>query len=212
MSALIEIDKSDYRYCSIDSPSLIRDTLGDPLDLPPAIEDSLGEGNYEENLLRMFSLMTGYEYERVTRDNTYNYDSDLSQFFIYSVYAPVGNPDWVWQSDCFVTIEMGTDGDPRYVNYCSPEVYSLGHNMIGDIGFLDWRLSWLAQPLSDKDTLENLDEFNERLSQGYSNDPTFELSELVVFEPLWNERRQGYIAKFKEHPYPVLLTPYSYIQ
>jgi hypothetical protein len=212
----ITIDKQHYCFCSLVSTEHIANSLGEPIELPPAIADVL-ENDYAEdlgepNLLQLFSLMKGCEYELAVRDNTYNHETDLDQFFIYSVYAPVGKPDWLWQRDCFVVIEMGTPGDPRYSSYGHPAVYHLSDDTIGDSGFLNWQLSWQAQPISKTDSWDNLDNFNERLSQGYSGDPTFELGQLVVCEPIWNEKRQGYLAKFKDHSYPVLLTPYSYIQ
>ena len=105
----LNIDKSYFDCCSLISELHVKSSLGEPMQLPPSIESSMDE----EDLLQLFFLIKGVPYECVVRDNSYNHETDLDQFFIYSVYAPKGTADWLWQRDCFVLVEMGYPGDPR---------------------------------------------------------------------------------------------------
>lgn len=210
MNDLIQIDKLSFYSCALSSEEHIRESLGESLELPIAIAECLGSKEEEINLLSLFRLMKGCEYERVVRDNTYNHETDLSEFFIYSVYAPVGSSDWMWQRDCFVTIEMGTPGDPRYVGYATSEVYDLGDRMLGESGFFEWMLGWYAREF-DSDALYTrdsaLEEVNNQISAGYSMNPTYELEQLCYAEPTWVDKHEGYVARPKAYPKPLIFNP-----
>lgn len=203
---------SDYELCTIDVYSFLEESLGAPLKLPENLRESLDENWATEvapDLCSYFSSLTGKEYEEVDRNNVYNNENDFDSFFIYSVFAPVGSRDWIWEEDCFVTIEIGGHGDPRYVAYDSALVYQVS-DTLGDSGFFSWNIGWLALPISKRDSGNDLEKVNELLSQGYSSCPTSEIRDLVVSGPVWSEKRQGYVARLLEHPRPVLLTPYHF--
>jgi hypothetical protein len=207
---LIEIDKEHFDCCSLNSEAHIQESLGEPLELPPAILEALGDDNLEANLLQLFALMTGCTYERVVRDNTYNYENDLSQFFVYSVYAPVGVSDWVWAQDCFVTVEMGAPGDPRYVYYSEPQVYR-PETPLAEAGFFNWSLGWFGRyiengKLSNFDD-PSLEELNSKIDPGYSNNPTYELGELCVADPIWVEKLDSFVARPNGSRKPVAFYP-----
>lgn len=204
---MVTIDKNHFDCCYLDSESHIRESLGEPLVLPQSIQES----EQEEDFLRLFSLMKGCDYELVVRNNTYNEETDLDQFFVYSVYAPVGSSDWVWQRDTFVRVEMGQPGDPRYVNYNHPEVYDLGDTMLGDSGFFNWTLSWFAQYLIagevSTESDNHIEDINSRISDGYSCNPTHELRQLCYADPIWVEKFDGYVARPKYRSFPMVFRP-----
>lgn len=211
----ISIDKQYFDCCSLVSTEHIASSLGEPIELPSAIADVV-EGDYseeecEQNLLQLFGLMKGYKYELVVRDNTYNHETDLDQFFIYSVYAPVGNPDWVWQRDCFVAVEMGSAGYPRYTGYKSAKVYDLGDSMLGENGFFSWTLGWYGRYIVDGDVSNEsdslLEDVNEKISEGYGSNPTYELRELCYADPIWVEKLQGFVSRVRGSKYPMVFTP-----
>lgn len=91
----VNIDKNHFDCCSLDANAHIENSLGEPITLPPSIQETLEEASFcqevEDDLLSLFGLMKGCEYERVARDNTYNHETDLDQYFVYSVFAPVGS-------------------------------------------------------------------------------------------------------------------------
>lgn len=211
----IQVDKDHYCFCSLVSSEHIANSLGEPIQLPPAIADVVA-GDYSEeesecNLLQLFALVKGCKYELAVRDNTYNHETDLDQFFIYSVYAPVGNPDWMWQRDCFVVVEMGSPGDPRYTSYKTPKVYDLGDSMLGENGFFSWTLGWYGRYIEDgivsNETDTFLDDVNERISEGYGSNPTYELRVLCYADPIWVEKFGGYVARVKGSGYPMVFIP-----
>lgn len=210
MSDLIETSKESFYFCALNSEAHIKESLGEPLKLPPAILEALGDGNHEDNLLYLFSLITGHEYERVVRDNTYNYETDLNEFFIYSVYAPKANRDWMWSQDCFVTVEMGAPGDPRYVHYSDPKVYR-PKAPLAETGFFDWNLGWYGLYLKQGQMHYSQDPFmeevNNEICQGSGSNPARKLNEICYGEPVWVEKYRGYVARAKGSPCPLVFFP-----
>lgn len=211
LSALI-IDKQRPECCSIDTAFHIAETLGQPLKLPSTLSDLLAEhwansADAEPDLLALFELITGTEYEQVYRDNTYNHENDLASFMVFTVYAPVGCSDWCWQRDCFVTVEIGAGGDPRYCAYSQAKVYRLDDRMLGDCSFLDWHLSWWLEPISDRYDSAALDNVNDRCSSCYSSSPYYELTEATYSEPIWSDRHKSFIARPKDVAFPCKVYP-----
>lgn len=211
LSALI-IDKQHPECCSIDTSFHIAQTLGSPIVLPDAISDLLAEhwansDDVEPNLLALFALITGVEYHQVCRDTTYNHETDLDSFFVFTVYAPIDCSDWCWQRDCFVVVEVGSGGDPRYCSYSAAEVYRLDDTMLGDCCFLDWRLGWWLQPISDRYYASDLDELNDECSSCYSSSPYYQLAKATYAKPIWSDKHGCYIARPKGVRFPCKVSP-----
>ena len=179
--------------------------------LPPSIESKLADhwaNDCEDDLLALFKLMTGVEYEQSARDNTYNQENDLSDFLVYTVYAPVKCSDWVWQRGVFIAIEIGSGGDPRYCAYSSAKIYYIEDDTLADTSFFEFTLGWWAEPINrDRYNEAQLDRFNDRITVGYSSSPYCELERLLYAEPVWSDFHKAYVGRFKDTPYPVTLRP-----
>lgn len=215
----IRLGKAGIYDCSIDLDSHLHETFGKPLTLPEDLEEKLSEDwaiESEKDILNFLRKLTGKSYFRAQRDNTCNYETDFDRFFVYTVYSPEGVSDWAWADNCFVTIEIGDPGDPRYVSYSPAQIYQLKDECIGDTSFLTWRLSWRADPIGcgfKGSSEEELESLNERFSYGYSHSPTSEVIDSCYGDPIWsgdmpNEMREGYIARIKGSSRPVIITPY----
>jgi hypothetical protein len=214
VSDLLTIDKRYPECCTLNAAQHVVESLGKPLDLPEAIETLLGEhwANSEEvepNLLQLFKLLTGSTYEQVARDNTYNHENDLDSFYVFTVYADIGCPDWCWRRDVFVVVEMGAGGDPRYSSYGSAQVFRLEDCCLGDTGFFDLVLGWWAEPIRSTYDSAAIDPMNDRIGIGYSSHPYYQLESLLYASPVWSDKRQAFIGRFKGTPYPVALMPHA---
>lgn len=208
------LDTAYPACCVIDVVYHIKESLGSPLTLPECLADKLSSDwaiHSEDDLLSLFALMTGETYSMAARDNTYNGENDLSTFYVYTVYAPSDRygrqPDWIWQRDCFVVVEIGAGGDPRYSAYGDAKVYRLDDTTLGDSGFFDTTLGWWAEPIDERYDRATLDSMNDRISAGYSSHPYTELESLLYSAPVWCERKQCYIGRFKDTYFPVRLMP-----
>lgn len=212
MSDPVTIDRDYPECCALSTEHHLRESLGEPLQLPEAIETLLSEhwANSEEaepNLLHLFKLITGADYQQVARDNTYNTENDLDAFYVWTVYADVDCPDWCWRRDVFVVVEIGSGGDPRYCAYAPARIYRLEDACLGDSGFLDLTLGWWAEPISDRYDPRLVDHCNDRIGIGYSSHPYYEMADLLYAPPIWSDKRQTYLGRFKGTPYPVALMP-----
>lgn len=197
---------------SLNLEAHIAATLGEPLELPECLADLLSEHwacseEAEPNLLSLFKLITGADYCQAWRENTYNQDNDLDSFAVVTVYADTACPDWTWRRDCFVVVEIGAGGDPRYSSYGAARIYRLEDCCIGDTSFLEWTIGYWLQPISDDYDASVLDSINDRLSVGYSSYPYGELRETLYAEPIYCESRQAFIARPKNVPFPVIVSP-----
>lgn len=210
MEAVI-IDKKYPECCALSLESHLENTLGSPIKLPPTLEERLTDkwaNECEEDLLALFELMTGAQYQQVTRDNSYNQPNDLDSFMVWTVYADTSAPDWLWRRDVFVVVEVGAGGDPRYCSYSPARIYRLDDNTIGDSGFLDWSLGWWAEPISsEKYDEEKLDNLNDRISSCYSSEPYYQLENLLYSAPVWCEKLGAFLGRFKDCAFPVRLYP-----
>jgi hypothetical protein len=205
LSALT-LDQNYPECCAIDLDFHVAETLGKPIKLPEAIETLCAEhwANSEEvepNLLALFALMTDSTYEQVHRDNTYNSENDLSSFLVFTVYAPIGCRDWVWERDVFVAVEMGAGGDPRYCGYSGAQIYRLEDDTLGDCNFLETTLGWWLEPIRDTYNPQPIDWLNDRISCGYSSSPYYELESNTYAKPIWSESRGCYLVRPKDSPY-----------
>ena len=212
MPDAITFDPIHPEFCALNTEHHLRQSLGEPLKLPNAMEVLLNEhwANSEEaepQLLQLFALMTGTTYQQVARDNTYNTENDLDSFYVWTVYADVDCPDWCWRRDVFVVIEIGSGGDPRYCAYSPARIYRLEDQCLGDSGFFDLTLGWWAEPISERYDPRLVDPCNDRIGIGYSSHPYYELEDLLYAPPIWSDKRQTYVGRFKGTPYPVALMP-----
>lgn len=205
------IKDSDLSSCAIDAAAHIASSLGSPLTLPPILADKLSQdwaAESEDDLLALFKLITGKPYTQVCRENTYNCETDLSTYFVFTVYAPQNCSDWVWCYDSFIVIELGAGGDPRYSAYGPAQVYRLEDGCIGDTDFLTWTLGFYLRPISDRYNDEILERLNDRVCSGYSSHPYCELEPMLVDgRAYWSDRRQAHIARVDNVPYPVIIEP-----
>ncbi len=211
------LDKKHWFMCMLDTRKHIESSLGKPMSLPPSIQECVEESDFSEDayadLVSVFKLIKGCEYEQVVRENTCNFENDLSDFFVYTVYAPVGSSDWLWQRDCFVTVQIGDSGDPHYVSYETAQVYDMCDNQLAETGFLSDRLSWYARYFPHREFEENSDEAkllertNEELDATSSGNPTSRLGELFYADPIWVEKYQGFVARVKGSRFPMVFVP-----
>ena len=107
----IILDKANPECCPLDINSHLENSLGSPIKLPPTLEDKLSNkwaNECHDDLVSLFSLMRGVEYEEKARDNTYNVEANLSTFMVWTVYAPANSLDWVWSRDAFIVVEVGS--------------------------------------------------------------------------------------------------------
>jgi hypothetical protein len=212
MPDAITFDYQHPEWCTLSTEHHLRESLGEPLKLPNAMEALLSEhwANSEEvepQLLQLFELMTGVAYQQVARDNTYNTENDLDSFYVWTVYADVNCLDWCWHRDVFIVVEVGSGGDPRYCAYAPARIYRLEDQCVGDSGFLDLTLGWWAEPISERYDPRLIDPCNDRIGIGYSSHPYYELEDLLYAPPIWSDKRQAYVGRFKGTPYPVALMP-----
>lgn len=215
--ATVTLDKNHFDCCTIDLDSFLEETLGKPLILPSELESKLSEDwavIYEENLLEYFQANhpVQHRYEQVYRDNSYNHESDLEDFFVYTVYAPEGSRDWVWEDGCYVSVEVGGKGDPRYVPYSNAQIYHVS-GALAETGFFSWMIGWAIDPLPRYPELNSnvvMEQLRMEVDQGYSQNPTYELRQKTFADPVWSEKRQAFLARFVNMRQPVLLTPVHY--
>ncbi len=204
---------ADPRYWDcpeLDSEQHITASLGQPIDLPDYLAEALATDwatEHDEELADHFAMLTGGRYEQFHRDNTYNVESDLSQFYVWSVWAPADCSDWYWANDVFVVVEMGSPGDPRCCGYGPAQIYRVDN--LAESGFLDTVVGWFAQPISDhySDNDPELQTANEWLSIGYSSNPTCQLRSMLAkgCEPKWSDRHGCYVARLRDLDFPVML-------
>ena len=206
---MINTDKRHFDCCSIDTAAHVSESLGAPMELPPTLADKLSDGwacESEADLLALFALITGAEYAQVHRDNKCNNETDLDCHVVFTVYADTSCRDWCWRGDTFVVCEVSSAGDPRYGAYTLAGIYRV--DSIAETGFLDFMLGWWAEPISDRHDPAALDRINDRIGIGYSSNPTCELRDLCVSDPIWIESRNGYVCRFHDAPFPCIVQPH----
>lgn len=199
-------NNQNFFLCSIPLEEHLKESLGEPLKLPSELQEDLGDSS-EPHILKLLSRNYGKQYKKVHRDNSYNHESDLDHFFVYTVYAPVGTSDWVWERDCFLSVEVGEPGDPRYVYY-SPATFYRVDGCIGETGFLNWRISWQAEPIRKGMNTAVFNQWNEKFQFGHSQSPSSTVSESCYETPIWCDRRKAHVGRIIGTSCPCLFTPY----
>jgi hypothetical protein len=213
----IHIDKASFECCALETDQHLLNSLGSPIKLSEHLTERMAEDwaiNSEGELTDYLLEITGKEYRQVTRDNTYNNETDLDTFFIYTIYAPVGVSDWCWCDDLFVVVELGSGGDPRYSAYGQAKVYRVDN--IGESGFFDMTLGWYAEPIAeDYYSSPELERINDRLSVGYTSNPTYELESLLMQRKdskwqkciEWSDKLGCFVGRLLDVEYVVKLHP-----
>ena len=116
--------------------------------------------------------------KQLARDNTYNNENDLSQNYVWELYAEDDQGDWIYLDDALMVCYAHTGCDARG-GYAFP----LFMRCQGDYSIpIDLTVEWYisegsleGEELEDED-LRNLDE---QWSCGYSSNPTYQLSKEI---------------------------------
>lgn len=216
----IIVDKQNFDFCAIDSAKHIENCLGSTLAIPDELQDKINDlgltyTTVEADVLTFLKEKTGMDYVRWCRDNTYNHETDLDQFFVYTIYVPESSTDPIWASNAAVFIEMGSPGDPRYVYYTGAELHLLQDGNMAESGFFNWVLNWHATPLNSSGPFygyisEKIDEINTELDTGSTNYPTSRLRDMCYSDPLWVEKQEGFVGRVKDMKRPLVFYPMVY--
>lgn len=112
---------------------------------------------------------------QLARDNTYNNENDLSQDYVWEVYAAEDGGDWIYQDDALMVAYAHTGCDVR-----GGYAYPLFLRCQGDYSVpfdltVEWRIS---EGTRDGEELsqEECQELDEQWSIGYSSNPTYQFS------------------------------------
>ena len=219
---MINIDKKNYEYCTIDRDEWIKSILGEPVqnDGVDRLLDGINtphngiDGWMMPNIARIkaeIETMTGREYTATECENTYNHENNFSGDFQYVVFSPTDDTscgEWYYSADVYVAIERHLGGDPRG-NYGNVELFG-PVDSLADSSFLDWVLGWDVSGLNGK----RLECESDQTSIGYAQNPTCELSELFITRNGWevitrySEKLGGFMARTLDGKTAVL-TPYT---
>jgi len=194
---LIDIDKEQLCYTSIDRDNWLKKVLGDPIEneaLDLLLDGDTWLNDSEDQIITVLNKIEGDKYEAATLSNTCNNENDFDSEFIYQVFTPVVSEDHLYSRKTYVAIEPHLGGDPRG-NYGRAVVYG-PIDSLAETGFFDWRVSWNVSDL-DGNYLEESQQF----TCGYSNSPTTELAKHFVNRHGWevvtkySEKKNGYLAR-----------------
>lgn len=112
---------------------------------------------------------------QLARDNTYNNENDLSQNYVWEVYAADDQGDWIYQDDALMVAYAHTGCDVRG-GYAYPlflrcqSDYSFPHDLT-----VEWRIS--EGTLNTKElSQEECQELDEKWLIGYTSNPTYQFS------------------------------------
>jgi hypothetical protein len=152
-------------------------------------------GAHSAKILEVLEKITGDQYEYHTSGFTYNEENDLSNDFVYDIFAPADSGDWIWSRDTIVII----NGNQWF------KVDNLG-----DAGFFDKTIGYYAVDISGKHV-----EIQE-IDVGYSTYPYGYLSDLYAgtrYSPIlkWSDKFNGFLARHIGLGQTHILTPYLYI-
>lgn len=156
---------------------------------------SSGIAKHSGKILKFLEDLTGDRYEYHTTGWTYNSETDLSNDFVYDIFAPADSGDWIWSPDVVVIID-GT------------EWYKL--DFLGDSGFFDRTIGYYATDLTGEHV-----EVPE-IETGYSSYPYGQISDLYVgskHEPIlkWSDKFQGFLARHESLGETHILRPYLHV-
>ena len=156
---------------------------------------SAGIAKHSAKILEFLEDLTGDRYEYSTSVWTYNEENDLSNDFVYDIFAPVGSGDWIWSPDVIVIID-GT------------EWYKLDY--LGDSGFFDRTIGYHAETLrGDYADVQEIE-------AGYSSYPYGQIHNLYAakhWTPIlkWSDKFNGFLARHVDLGETHILRPYLHV-
>jgi hypothetical protein len=120
---------------------------------------------------------------QLARDNTYNGENDLSQTYVWEVYADEDDGDWIYNDDALMVVYAHTGCDVRG-GYAYPLFlrcqgdYSIPMDLVAEFFITDARLN--GEDLEDE-ACRSLDE---QWQCGYTSNPAYHMSKDIerVFE------------------------------
>lgn len=113
--------------------------------------------------------------QQLARDNTYNNENDLSQDYVWEVYAAEDQGDWIYQDDALMVCYAHTGCDVRG-GYAYPLFlrcqgdYSIPTDLV-----VEWRISEGTMDGEDM-TNDECQELDEEWSIGYTSNPSYQFS------------------------------------
>jgi hypothetical protein len=113
--------------------------------------------------------------QQLARDNTYNGENDLSQTYVWEVYADEDDGDWIYNDDALMVVYAHTGCDVRG-GYAYPLFlrcqgdYSIPMDLVAEFFITDARLN--GEDLEDE-TCRGLDE---QWQCGYTSNPAYHMS------------------------------------
>jgi hypothetical protein len=188
--SVLIVDKNRPDCVMIDWRKHIAESLGKPMLLPSCFNSD--SKDYLEDIVKLCELIAGEKNMKVYTVHS-PYDSNLSsEIQLDIIHSDKGDP--FWERDTFILV----NGD---------NLYSLADDTVGDSCILDWIVGWWGNPIADKYDAREVDTFNDRIGSGYSSEPYWHMVEMLYNPPIWSERRQAFLGRFKGSRFPVMLTP-----
>jgi hypothetical protein len=138
------------------------------------------------------------EWLKINSDDCLNYvyhmsrlngESDISGE-IEATYFVRDKGDGYWQP-CYLVI--------------NDSVYDLTDTNIAECGILDTTIGWWVSTLDDEPLPDECKA--DRFSRGYSHNPTGELEEYLIGEPVYHWGHNCFVGRLKSYPHPVKLWP-----
>jgi len=194
---LIDIDKEQICYTSIDRDNWLKKLLGEPIEneaLDLLLDGDTWLNDSEKEIVNELNKIEGTYYKASGIENTCNVENDLDLDFVYSIFTPVVSEDYLYCDKTYIAIEPHLGGDPRG-NYGRAVVYG-PIDSLAETGFFDWRVGWNVEDL-DGNHLEESHLF----SLSYSSSPTTELAKHFINRDGWevitkySEKKKGYLAR-----------------
>jgi hypothetical protein len=184
---MINIDKADICYCSIDTEAWLTAVLGEP------VEDYESDSHWiDEESIKDYLLSKGYETVSCTNaDNTYNSANDFCSNFIFQAFTTSDTEDkWYWQDDVYIAIQVHLGGDVRG-NYGDTRLYKLPPYCT-EKGLFDWVL--------EVEVIDSEGESLGKLNVGYSSHPLSCIDD--SFDSVeWSTDEEAYVATLGEETF-----------
>jgi hypothetical protein len=200
MSDLIDIDKTDLVYCSIDRDRWLAHIWGEPIDwADQSWLDDIAPGDWlmdtSDEIAAAITKRRGFKYVADSVQCTANWENDFDQEFQYSVIKPESAEDSLYARDLYLAVEPHKGGDPRG-NYGSVRLYG-PIDAPAERGFYDHQLGWHVADLNG----ETLEAENDAGTVGWSANPTNALARYFVTRnghdivTRWSDKLGGFMAR-----------------
>ena len=163
------------------------EALPDYLDTAICDEDKCWKDSVCSYLKAIDSRNRDFSWHSVDLDG----EHDLSGDIFAVAFCPADSSDWLWARDSYLCV----DG----------KLYDTSDSTIADCGILEASIGWHVATLADGEFLDGFD----RLSAGYSSNPTVELSKMLEgdSEPVWHHGLNCFVGRLIGHSEPVRLYP-----